>query len=217
MTTIQIVDYYTNSANAKTYLTDVTNEIYTNASSISADWSTHNQNFIENNTSNAQGSSVSNLINALSLHYEAFVRKGKIGIPSGVFNGISQQTLPGHVEGSYSSFSAEFVIREMQAISKLIKGANYLSNANGDGLDDYLDFVEAKNGNENLSVVIENKINIIIANLNTLSGDLSNNITSNPSGVNTVYQSMQQLVPLIKVEMTSNLGVLVSYQDNDGD
>ena len=105
----------------------------------------------------------------------------------------------------------------MQAISKLIKGANYLSNANGDGLDDYLDFVEAKNGNENLSVVIENKINIIIANLNTLSGDLSNNITSNPSGVNTVYQSMQQLVPLIKVEMTSNLGVLVSYQDNDGD
>lgn len=218
MSDAQLVDYYTNSTNAKTYLTTVSNEIKTNASSVYTDWqSTYATTFINNNATTAQGSSVSNLINALSLHFEAFVRKGKIGIPSGVFNGVSQQTLPGHVEGFYSSYSTEFAVREMLAISKLIKGSAYTSGTNGDGLDDYLDFVEAKNGTDNLSTVIENQINTILTNINVLNGSLSDNITSNPTAVNTVYQSMQQLVPLIKVEMTSNLGVLVSYQDNDGD
>jgi predicted lipoprotein len=218
MTDMQLAAHYVNSANAKTYLTTVTNEITTNANSVYTDWqSTYSTAFINNNETTAQGSSISNLINALSLHYETFVRKGKIGVPSGVFNGVSQQVLPGHVEGYYSGSSIDFAISEMQAISKLIKGENYTNAENGQGLDDYLNFVEAKNGEDNLSLVIENKINTIINNLNALSGSLSSNISSNPAGVNLIYQSMQQLVPLIKVELTSNLGVLVSYQDNDGD
>ena len=31
------------------------------------------------------------------------------------------------------------------------------------------------------------------------------------------YQELQQLVPYMKVDMTSALGVLITYQDNDGD
>ncbi len=217
ITSSQIVDYYVNNANAKTYLTSVTNEIYTNASTLTQDWSTYGKSFIDNNTSNAQGSSVSNLINSLSLHYEAFVRKGKVGIPAGVFNGISGQPMPGHVEGLYSGYSIDFAKQEMLAIQNLIKGVSYDSGTDGEGLDDYLDYVQAKNGEQDLSQAIDTKINEIISNLDALNGPLSNDVTANGSSVNTVYGSMQELVPLIKVEMTSNLGVLISYQDNDGD
>lgn len=218
MTDAELVNYFNNSANAKTYLTTVSNELKTNAADVYTDWqSSYSSTFINNNETTSQGSSVSNLVNAISLHFETYVRKGKIGIPSGVFNGVSQQVLPGHVEGFYSSLSTSFAIREMEALSKLIKGINYTSGENGNGLDDYLDFVEAKNGEQDLSLVIENQITTIISNLNALNGSLSNEVTSNGAGLNTIYQSMQQLVPLIKVELTSNLGVLVSYQDNDGD
>jgi hypothetical protein len=31
------------------------------------------------------------------------------------------------------------------------------------------------------------------------------------------YEELQKLVPFIKVDMTSGLGVLITYQDNDGD
>jgi predicted lipoprotein len=217
MTNDQIVAYYTNTLNSKDYLTEVVTEIYTNASSIGSDWSTYNQVFIDNNTSNAQGSSVSNLVNALSLHYEAFVRKGKVGIPSGVFNGITGATLPGHVEGFYSGYSIELAKQEMLAIQSLIKGMSYGSVTNGQGLDDYLDYVLAKSGEQNLSQAIDTKINEIISLLDGLNGPLSEDVDTNGASVSKVYAAMQQLVPLIKVDMTSKLGVLISYSDNDGD
>ena len=31
------------------------------------------------------------------------------------------------------------------------------------------------------------------------------------------YEKLHQLVPYLKVDMTSALGVLITYQDNDGD
>lgn len=213
-----LVGYYSSNTNAKTYLVNITSEIKTNAESVYSQWSSsYSGTFKGSYDSNALGSSVSNMANAFSLHYETYVRKGKIGVPLGVFNGVSQQIMPEHVEAYFSGYSVEFAIRSMQSIQKLFHGRNYSTGAEGQGLDDYLLHVEAKNGSEDLSVSINNKIDQIVTGLNGLSGSLSNNIVSNFSGVNAIYQNMQQLVPLIKVDMTAALGILISYQDADGD
>ncbi len=213
-----LVNYYLNSTHAKSYLIDVSNELKMNSIDVYNDWnSTYGSTFIENTEGNGLGSSVSEMVNALSLHYEAFVRKGKVGIPLGVFNGISQQIMPGHLEGVYSEYSLDYVLAEMNAISNFIKGVKFDSSTNGEGLDDYLDFVKAKNGTDDLSTAIVNQINTIESDLNNIGGSLADAINSNPSTVNTVYQSMQQLVPLIKVELSAALGVQISYQDSDGD
>lgn len=218
MTNTEIVTYFTNVSNAKIYLVSITTELNTNAETIHDTWNTtYKTTFKSNIESNSIGSSVSNMINALSLHFEAFVRKGKIGIPLGVFNGISQQTMPGHVEGFYSGYSVDLAIRSMNSIQDYINGYTFSSSTNGEGLSNYLNFVEAKNNDQDLSLVIDEKIELIIANLNVISSTVNNAIDNNNSAVHTVYESMQQLVPLIKVEMTSNLGVLISYQDSDGD
>lgn len=218
MTNNQIVNYYSTNSNAKTYLSAICSELKSNAFTVFNQWNTtYKTSFINNIESNAVGTSVSDIVNALSLHFEAFVRKGKVGIPLGVFNGITQQIMPGHVEAFYSDYSVALALRSIEAFDNYIKGKTYNSFTNGEGLDDYLNFVKAKNNNQDLSIVIENKLNEIKTNLNALGGSLKDAITTNNSAVQTLYQSMQELVPLIKVEMTANLGVLIDYQDSDGD
>jgi predicted lipoprotein len=218
MTEAEIVAYYTSTPNAKIYLNSVTAELKTNAETVYNTWnSAYKTTFINNIESNAIGTSVSDMMNALSLHFEAFVRKGKIGVPLGIFNGISQQTMPGHVEGLYSGYSVDLALQSIKAIKDYINGKTFSSTTNGEGLSNYLDFVKAQNNSQNLSVVIDDKLEIITTNLNALSTTVNDAINSNNAAVHTVYQSMQQLVPLIKVEMNSNLGVLISYQDSDGD
>ncbi|MCT4581951.1 MAG: imelysin family protein [Flavobacteriales bacterium] len=215
----EVVDYFINTSEAQNYLTAITSELKTNASTVLNNWNnSYSQSFKSNSNDNSQGSSVSILVNALSQHYESYIRKGKVGLPAGVFNGFSQQPMPGHVEALYSSNSVEYAIAVMDAFRKFVKGNNYNDNTEGQGLDDYINFVAAKDASGNaLETTIENQITTIITALNTHANPLSDEVVNNSSQVMVTYQEMQKLVPLIKVDLTSALGVLITYQDNDGD
>ncbi len=215
----EIVDYFTNTTGAKEYLFAVADELQTNATSILSAWeNSYSETFKANNSDNSEGSSVSELINGLSSHYETNIRKGKLGLPSGVFNGFSQQPMPQHVEGLYSKQSIVFSIAAMEGLNNYIKGNSFEGNNEGQGLDDYINFVTAKDANgTNLEIAIENQITEIKSALNGHINPLSEEVTNNNAEVMATYQEMQKLVPLIKVDMTSALGVLVTYQDNDGD
>lgn len=213
-----IVAYYTSNTSAKQYLKDVVNELKTLATSVSSEWSnSYHQTFINNSSSNSDGSSVSESINALSLHYEAYTRKGKIGLPVGVFNGISQEPMPGHVEALYYQASIPFALESVNAIGNFINGINFNTGENGQGYDDYLNFVNAKYNDEKLSLAINNQVEMIKTATSSTNDPFSNEVVNNNSSAKQLYDKYQALVPLIKVDMTSALGVLVTYQDNDGD
>ena len=49
------------------------------------------------------------------------------------------------------------------------------------------------------------------------NNSLSDEIMTNKTALSVSYGELQRLVPYIKVDMTSALGVLITYQDNDGD
>lgn len=215
----EVVDYFINTVEAKNYLIKLVDELKGNATTVLTNWSnSYKESFKNNNADNSQGSAVSNLVNALSSHYETYIRKGKVGLPSGVFNGFSQQPMPGHVEALYSGYSFDFSVAVMQAMNKYIKGNHFTTNAAGQGLDDYIIFVAAKDANGNgLETTIDSQITSIISALNGHSNVLSNEVMNNNTQVLATYQEMQKLVPMIKVDLTSALGVLVTYQDNDGD
>lgn len=217
-TNAQRVDYYLNTSNASSFLLAVTSDLKNLSADIYSDWSGgYSTTFVNDNESNAQGSSVSNLVNALSMHYETYMRKGKVGIPLGVFNGFTQDALPGHCEAYYSSYSNELLKESVLSLQKLMNGTGFSTGVNGVGLDDYMDFVEAKNDDQDLSVVINNQLDVVVADINSLSATMSDEVVNNSTTVHTLYSDMQQLVPLIKVDLTSALGVLITYQDNDGD
>ncbi len=213
-----IVTKFANSANARTYLTDLVNDLETNTNYVYNEWiSTFRTSFISNSASNAQGSSVSNIVNAISLHYETYMRKGKIGLPAGVFNGFSQQPMPEHVEALYYEQSLPFVYRSLVALQKFIRGEHYSSTVNGEGLEDYLNFVRAQSGGQPLVNLINNQFTNINNELGNISDPLSSEVVNNNQGVRDVYQQMQQMVPFIKVETANALEVMITYQDNDGD
>ena len=107
--------------------------------------------------------------------------------------------------------------RSVCSINKFLIGAGYSSNDNGLGLDDYMNFVNAENNSVQLSNIIDNQITNILEKVNNLPGTLGNDIINNKPMVQETYQELQKFVPLIKVDMTSALGVLITYQDNDGD
>ena len=86
-------------------------------------------------------------------------------------------------------------------------------------LDDYMDLTLVLNTVEITiyRLKINNQFDDILAELNNLNDPLSSEILTNKPAVSQTYTKLQELVPLLKVDMTSALGVLITYQDNDGD
>ena len=223
-TDASLIIYYQSDSNAINYLKSISEDLLININYVTEQWDLQKEDFINDfeltNTgfsSNSQGSSISNIINALCLHYEFYVRRGKVGLPLGVFNGFSQQELPHLVECYYSGKSFQNAIRSINSIRKFINGSSYTANDNGLGLDDYMNFVNAELNSEQLSTVIDNQIVTILDELDNYNNTLSEEIMTNKTALSVSYGELQRLVPYIKVDMTSALGVLITYQDNDGD
>lgn len=220
----ELITYFQNNTNAKNYLKAVAEDLNQNINYVTNQWVSYREDFINdfevtqsNFSTNSQGSSISNIINALCLHYEFYIRRGKVGLPLGVFNGFSQLELPELVECYYSGKSTQNLVRSINSLRKYVTGSSYLNNDNGLGLDDYMDFVNAEQSTQQLSTVIDNQFLTILDEVNNINGPLSEEIINNKSQITQTYQELQQLVPYIKVDMTSALGVLITYQDNDGD
>ena len=219
-----LISYYQSDSNAINYLKSISEDLLININYVTEQWDLQKEDFINDfeltNTgysSNSQGSSISNIINALCLHYEFYVRRGKVGLPMGVFNGFSQQELPHLVECYYSGKSFQNAIRSINSIRKFINGSSYSANDNGLGLDDYMNFVNAELNSQQLSTVINDQIVTILDELDNYNYPLSEEIMNNKTALSATYAELQRLVPYIKVDMTSALGVLITYQDNDGD
>ena len=216
-TDYQICQSFHSSENKKLYIKEISTDLKNNINYVFDEWASYSTDFMEDYESNADGSAVSNIVNALCKHYEFYVRRGKVGLPLGVFNGFSQQEMPHLVECYHYGQSLPFAIRAVNAIQQFINGYSYSTGEDGIGLEDYMDFVNAQYNGEDLSIATNNQLQLIIDNLNQLNDPLSNEILTNKVEVSNAYENMQQLVPLIKVDMTSALGVLITYQDNDGD
>ena len=164
----------------------------------------------EANAGTDVGSSLGMLINAFVLHYERFIRDGKIGIPSGVRSaGVPRLQ---STEAYYGGYSAELALANLQAAKRLFLG-NADAGADGSGLDDHLQVL----GAEALAGKIVTEFDEAIAALEALSDPLAEQIASNNEPVLAAFREMQDVIVLLKVDMTSVLGVTITYQDNDGD
>jgi hypothetical protein len=64
---------------------------------------------------------------------------------------------------------------------------------------------------------IVSKFSEIITAMQAVPGPLSQAVVNNAPAVETVYQKIVQGLVLLKTEMPSALGILITYQDADGD
>lgn len=187
------------------YLNAVVQDLKTKINTVYGEWSAEYQSTFNSSLGTDVGSSTGQLINALNQHYERNFRDGKIGIPIGVrSSGIPR---PEDSEALYGGYSIELAVANFEAMKELYFGKVGL------GLDDYLKGAEA----ESLNQTIQNQMVSIDSKLNALNDPLANEIQNNYQALRDCYQEIQKLIVYWKVDMPSRLGVLITYQDNDGD
>ena len=214
----QIVLAYTadqNASNRMAYLQDNVDYIKENTDATLNAWLPSGGNYIEtflsdDNAGTDVGSSLGMMVNALVLHYERFMRDGKIGIPAGVRSaGVPR---PEATESYYAGYSLELAIANLQAIKRLYLGTGPAAG-DGLGLEENLISLDASG----LSNDIVTEMDQAIAALQNLNDPLSGQIESNNDPVLTAFQELQDVVVLLKADMASALGVTITFQDNDGD
>ncbi|MEX2595573.1 MAG: imelysin family protein [Salibacteraceae bacterium] len=163
--------------------------------------------FASNNGTDV-GSSMGQLVNELNFDYE-LIKNAKVAIPLGLKTlGVAQ---PEKVEAFYSRTSKKLILENLSALKQLFMGANGL------GLDDHLDALNAKYENGLLSEAIEQGFADSESKVNVLDGTLYDAINESPASVEAAHTAIQNLVILLKTDMPSQLGVQITYQDNDGD
>lgn len=205
-----------NAVNRRNYLTAVIAEIKSKTDIVNTGWSAAGGNYIstfKNSTGSDVGSSIGLLVNQLNFDLE-MLKNARIGIPLGKRSlGVP---LPEKSEAFYSGLSLDLASQHISNIENIYLGRSRQNN-DGLGFDDYLTHINARYGSVSLNEAIKSKLNSAKVKLSAIPGPLSDAVINNASVVDAAYLELQQLVILLKVDMTSALGVSITYVDNDGD
>jgi len=206
-------EYYDNEKMLN-YISDLIDDVHTNISYVYNKWSDYRDKFV-NNTGNDAGSSLSIMINDYVFDYE-IAKRAKVGIPLGIY---TSEPLPYNFEAPYSNRSKNLLISNLRAYKAFITGPRQNDSRKADNIKEYLDALSAMRDDSQLSTKIVEEIDESIAMVESLN-DPIHEMVQNPTGkseIDALYKNMQEMVVLIKTDMTSAMGILISYQDNDGD
>ncbi|WP_027392274.1 imelysin family protein [Aquimarina latercula] len=213
-----IVGFYTDATtgtNYKNYLTDLVTRMDDMTSEVLNDWTgTFRDSFVNNNGSSAT-SSLDKLVNDFIFHYEKHLRAGKIGIPAGVFSG---NPLDDRVEAIYKGdLSKTLFNANLDALQDFFNGKDFSSNATGQSLKTYLDFLNTIKDGEDLSSLINNQFNSARTIATNLNEDFSEQVRTNNSLMLNTYDELQKNVVFLKVDMLQAIAVNIDFVDADGD
>ncbi len=205
-----------NAANRKQYLAALSADIKTSTTTVTNSWLSSNGNYINTfigSTGTDAGSSSSQLVNAVAFAVDN-MKTYEVGVPVG--NQTNGAALPGKVEAYYSGISLQLLLTELTAIENVYLGKN-AQGVDGIGLDDYLVQINAQYNGGSLNDAIKNQFELAKAKVQLIPGPLSSTVTNNPAAVSAAYTELQKLLVLLKTDMASNMGILITYGDTDGD
>ena len=155
------------------------------------------------------GSALSLVVNAYEFHLQRFVRDGKIGIPAGVRSaGVPR---PSSIEAFYGGYSTQLLDVSLRSMKDIYTGTS--DSSDDYSLEDYLVTI----GFEDLAREINVQFDEVIDMAALLNDPLDQEIENDNQKVVDVFLEIQKLVPLIKSDMASAMGVIITNQDADGD
>jgi predicted lipoprotein len=198
------------------YLTAVSKDLFDKVDQVYMGWmasgGNFRQTFIEKDGTDV-GSSMGLMVNSLSEYYERITRDARIGIPLGKRSqGI---IIPQNTEAYFSGISVSLATQNLNGIRNFFLGKN--GQQDGEGLYDYLKAL----GNEYEGVLLAdaliNHLEDAKSKVAEIPSPFSESVKNNPQPAETAHSQLQKTLILIKVDMASALGILISYQDNDGD
>lgn len=209
--TTDLVNGFVNDENRGSFLLALTVNFNSITTELFKKWDASNENFISsfvNATGNDVGSSTNILANNLIVNAE-ILKNEKIGVPLGKKS--LGELLPKNAEAWRSQNSITLIRENLLSLQQLFNGGQ------GIGYDDYLNKIEAKYEDQLLSAKINDQFDNCIDAIDQLSLPLTDGLVQEPEKIEFLYQNTQMLVVLLKTDMMSNLGLLVTFSDNDGD
>ncbi|MFT4661834.1 MAG: putative lipoprotein [Patiriisocius sp.] len=214
----EILNLYSTDSKAearKEYLNNIASKLYDMSDQVLNSWLPNAQSrvaFVDNDGTD-QGSSIGLFLNSFNKSYEKSTRTNKIGIPSGALT-FSMNPNPHTVEAYYeNNNSLSYLSASIDAFENIYLGSDMGTSS----LQDYLFFLDARYGDTTLDAAILNSIEDVRNQISLMDNPLSDSVVNDQQVALDAFASMQNLVVLWKVDMMSAMGILVTYQDNDGD
>lgn len=196
----------------KDYLLAVDEDIRTWAQTQSAAWTNYIPSFIADE-SKAAGSSISELYNHWLQDFEG-IKNFKIALPAGLRVGQTQAE-PQLVESRYAKLSVRSIKVHLDHIEKVWYG-NALDGTPGTGFDDYLDKVEGGAALKVSTIEQWTAIHTELAKFQD-SEDLAVLVIQDPQKVSALLNELQKMTRFLKSDLSSILGIAITYSSGDGD
>ncbi|HAD96986.1 MAG TPA: hypothetical protein DCG19_06235 [Cryomorphaceae bacterium] len=169
----------------------------------------------EEASGNATGSALSQVVNALNKDYE-LVKNAKLGFPAG--KKTLGKTYPHACEGYFSGLSKSLAIANLKAIHNFYRGLSFNGTQQGPSLMAYTEALGATTfDGQALDEAIDLQFAAAIKAMEQIPAPLSIAVDQYKTEVDAAYLEIQKNVIMLKTDMPSAMGVLITYQDNDGD
>ena len=200
---------YSNNVNYSDYALALITKMKGEVNAVYNLWNTSYLTTFKASTGTESTSAFSIFINSFVKSYEE-AKWTKIGIPLGKQSlGIQQ---PIYIESRLSKIGFDLFSTNIEAWRKVFKG-DLEDGTTGIGLDDYLIDLERSS----LVTTINSTLSDIVADIENYNSDFEAVLSSDAASLDALYTKIQNLTVSIKTDMTSVMGVLITYQDNDGD
>ncbi len=212
-TNAQIVSTFNSNTNRTAYLIALTNKVQAQIVNVLNQWNNGYRDAFIANTGTAVGSSISMMYNEFVRDYEA-VKNFKLGIPLGKKAGQTG-TEANKVEALFSGKSLTFMQENIKAVENNWQGK---SRAGSDALG-WKDYLESVTGGDALVSETQNQQANIAQAMSAFnqSTSLYNQINTSPTPLDKLYTEMQKQTRFYKSDMSSLLGIAITFTDADGD
>ncbi len=200
-------------ANRKRFLSGAVANIQTRVSEVVAAWKGgYRAEFVADDGTDA-GSSTAQFYNEFVRSFEA-VKNFKVGLPLGKRPGQTQPE-PARAEAYYSGQSLPMIQNHLAALEKIWYGKGR-EGQDGSGFKEYLEAVE---GGREVATATEKQLAAIKTALAALPATtpFSQQIQTQPAPVEAFYNELQKNVRYFKSDMSSRLGIAITFSSGDGD
>ncbi len=209
----QVVTSFQVDPNRMYYLKALANKVQAQVNEVLTQWQSGYRDAFINNTGTAVGSSVSLLYNEFVRGYEA-IKNFKLGIPLGKKAGQTGIEAD-KVEALFSQHSLPFLKENVTSVeynwfgkarsgSDAIGWKEYVASATGG--EDLINGTQAQQANIAQALTAVNQSLSLYDQINTSSSSLDN-----------LYTELQKQTRFYKSDMSSLLGIAITFTDADGD
>jgi predicted lipoprotein len=199
------------------YMKAVSRNIVSRVETVLNQWQgAYGTAFINNDGAQA-GSSISDLYNAFVFHFEV-MKNYNLGLPMGKRAG-QVNSEPSKVEGYYSGYSTVLLKAKYTALRHLWFGYARLSLATSLSANGFKEYILSVENGPRLALDTELQWNVIGTGISAIDAQvpLHTMIIGQSSQLEQIFLEMTKHTRFIKSEMSSLLGISITYASGDGD